>query len=390
MSRYVHITGWGAYAPPRIVTNQELTHIVATSDEWIQERTGIVERRIADEKDYTSTMAAKAGARALERAGLLPHQLQLIILASCSPDYLIPCTACIVQDALGATRSAALDINTACSGFVYGLSLATAMIQSGQYDNALVLGAECLSRVVNWTDRTTCVLFGDGAGGVVLQAAEAEGGLQAFALGADGSGGDLLTIHLGSRTPLTLDNLANSETLIKMNGSEVYRFGSRVLNQCVREVVAKAGLEVQDIDLLIPHQANVRILQKAAKQLGLPMERIFQNLDRYGNTSSASVPLALVDAIETGRVRTGDNIVMVGFGGGLTWAGCLVQWTFDPRTDTRGPIQRTVNSIQMRVAPVRGLARRVDRRLRAMEDRVRGRDTGRLDDNGRRNGHSSD
>ncbi len=374
MTRYVHITGWGAYAPPRVVTNDDLSHIVPTNDQWIRERTGIAERRVADERDHTSTMGIKAGARALEQAALDPHRLQLIVVATSTPDYLMPATACLVQDGLGATRAAAFDLNTACSGFVYALSVAGSMIQAGAYENALVVGAESMSRVMDWTDRTTCVLFGDGAGAVVLQASDAEGGLLGFSLGADGSGGDLLTVGMGTRNPPTVENLANGTSFMRMNGQEVFRFATRVVSQSTRDVMTAANLTVADIDLLIPHQANVRILQTAAKQLGLSMDRVFWNLDRYGNTSAASVPLALVDAIEQGRVQTGDRVVMVGFGGGLTWGACLLQWTFDPLTDTRGPLSRAVSSAQIRLSPLRSLGHRVDRRLRAVEDRVRGRE----------------
>jgi 3-oxoacyl-[acyl-carrier-protein] synthase III len=386
MTSFVHITGWGAYTPPRVVTNEDLSHIVATSDSWIRDRTGIVERRIADDRDFTSTMAIKAGTRALEQAGLDPHKLDLVIVATCTPDYLMPATACLVQDGLGATRAAAFDLNAACSGFVCALSVAANMIRSGMYQNALVVGSESISRIVNWTDRGTCILFGDGAGAVVLQGSEAEGGVLTFSLGADGSGGDLLKVALGTRVPPTLENLASGATYLTMNGPEVFRFAARVVNSSTRAVMTAAGLTVEDIDLMIPHQANMRILQAAAKQLDLPMERIFSNVDRVGNTSAASVPLALVDAIAAGRLKTGDYVVLVGFGGGLTWGACLLQWTFDPLADTRGPIQRAVNSAQIRLAPIRGIARRLDRRLRAVEGHLRGRDTGALNGSGRARG----
>jgi len=213
---------------------------------------------------------------------------------------------------------------------------------------------------------------------VVLQASDAEGGLLSFSLGSDGSGGDLLTVGLGTRNPPTIETLASGSNFMRMNGHEVFRFATRVLSQSTREVMASAGLGVGDIDLIIPHQANVRILQTAAKQLGLPMEKVFWNLDKYGNTSAASVPLALVDAIEGKRIHSGDRVVMVGFGGGLTWGACLLEWTFDPLSDTRGPMQRAISSAQIRLAPLRGVAHRLDRRLRAVEDQVRGRDVGAL------------
>jgi 3-oxoacyl-[acyl-carrier-protein] synthase-3 len=374
LNRYAHITGWGAYAPPRVVTNDDLAQLIPTSDEWIRERTGIAERRIADEGEYTSTMGLQAAHRALAVANLDPGRVELIIVATSTPDYLMPNTACLVQDALGAGRAAAFDLNTACSGFVYALSVAQGMILSGAYDNALVIGAESMSRVMNWTDRSTCVLFGDGAGAVVVQASEQPGGILACALGADGSGGELLTVKLGTRQPLTADNIALGEPFMKMNGGEVFRFATRIMNQSTREVAERAGLGVDDIDLIIPHQANTRILQVAAKQLGLPMERIYSNLDRYGNTSAASVPLALVDAIEAGRVHAGDRIVMVGFGGGLTWGACLVEWSFGPE-DRAWPVwRRALLGARVRLARLRSLLSRVDRRLAGIEDRLRRRD----------------
>ena len=374
MDRYAHITGWGAYAPPRIVTNEDLAHVVPTSDAWIQDRTGIRERRIADEGEYTSTMGIKAGRRALEVANLDPGRVELIIVATSTPDYLMPATACLVQDGLGATRAAAFDLNTACSGFVYALSVGASMIRAGAYDNVLVIGTESMSRVMNWTDRTTCVLFGDGAGAVVLEASDRPGGLLSFSLGSDGSGADLLTVRLGTRLPLGVGALATGETYMKMNGPEVFRFATRIMSQSTREVMARAGLGVADIDLIVPHQANTRILQVAAKQLGLPLERIFSNLDRYGNTSAASVPIALVEAIGAGRIQAGDRVVMVGFGGGLTWGACLLEWSVDPEGRTWPAWRRGVYWTRTRLARARSLLHRADRRLAALEDRLRRRD----------------
>jgi 3-oxoacyl-[acyl-carrier-protein] synthase III len=281
--RYAHITGWGAYLPPRIVTNEEIATLVPTSDAWIRERTGISQRHIADEEDHTSTMGIKAGRAALLKANLDPGRLGLVICATSTPDFLMPNTASLIQDGLGASRAAAFDLNAACSGFVYGLSVATSMIRSEQYDSALVIGSESMSRVMDWSDRSTCVLFGDGAGAVVLQASDRPGGVLSSALGSDGSGADVLTVGMGTRHPVTPERLANgSGPYMRMAGGEVYRFATRIVDKVTREVVEAAKLEIEDIDLIIPHQANIRILSKAAKQLGIPLERIYSNLDRYG------------------------------------------------------------------------------------------------------------
>lgn len=372
--RYAHITGWGAYLPPRIVTNAELAQLVPTSDDWIRERTGIRERRIAGEEDHTSDMGIKAGRRALAVANVDPGRLQLVICATSTPDYLMPNTASLIQSGLGATHAAAFDLNTACSGFVYALAVASAMIRSGVYENALVIGSESMSRVMDWSDRTTCVLFGDGAGAVVLQASDMPGGVLGTSLGSDGSGGDVLRVGLGTRKHFTPETLAAGDgPYMRMSGGEVYRFATRIMSSVTREVVEAASLTIDDIDLIIPHQANTRILQAAAKQLHIPMERIFSNLHKYGNTSSASVPLALVDAIEEGRLHAGDHLVMVGFGGGLTWGACLVQWHYDV-TDRQWPMwQRGLQGARFGLAGVKSWTQRAERQLRFMEIRLRRR-----------------
>jgi 3-oxoacyl-[acyl-carrier-protein] synthase-3 len=373
-SRYAHITGWGAYVPPRCVTNAELSQLVPTSDAWIRERTGIETRHIADDEDHTSTMAIKAGRKALQTANLDPGRLGLVICATSTPDYLMPNTASLIQDGLGATHAAAFDLNTACSGFVYALSVAASMLRSGAYDSALVIGAESMSRVMDWTDRTTCVLFGDGAGAVVLQASERPGGVLSFRLGSDGSGGDVLTVGMGTRNPITPEGLARGEgPFMKMAGREVYRFATRIVDKVTREVVEDAELEIDDIDLIIPHQANIRILAKAAKQLGIPIERIYSNLDRYGNTSAASVPLALVEAIQEDRIHAGDHVVMVGFGGGLTWGATLVEWTYDPADREWSLWQRGLQGARFGLAGVKSFAHRAERGVRFWEIRMRRR-----------------
>jgi 3-oxoacyl-[acyl-carrier-protein] synthase-3 len=385
-TRYAHITGWGSYAPPRVVTNDELAQLVPTSDEWIKDRTGISERRIADDHDHTSTMSIKAGRRALEVANLDPGRLDLVIVASATPDHLMPSTASMVQHGLGATNAAAFDLNAACSGFIYGLSVASTLVRSGAYDSVLVIGAESLSRVTNWTDRETCVLFGDGAGGVVVEASDRPGGVLGYDLGADGSGGDFITIGLGTRNPIYSDATPPGDNYIKMKGREVFRFATRIMEQSTRTVVGQAGLEVDDIDLIIPHQANSRILQVAAKRLDYPLDRLFSNVERYGNTSAASVPLALVDAIEQGRVRAGDKIVLVGFGGGLTWASCLVQWAYDPEDREWSAWRRGVQWTRYRVSGAKGWLNRADRRLAAVDDWLRRRDNGRMNGSDRSRG----
>lgn len=384
MSRYAHITGWGACVPERVVTNDDLAQIVPTSDEWIRGRTGIGERRVVDQEEYSSSLAVRAGQRALTVAQLDPARLDLVIVATSTPDYLIPSTGCLVQNGLGATNAAAFDLLAACSGFVYGVSLASAMIRNGDLDSALIIGSEALSRVMDWTDRTTCVLFGDGAGAVVLQASDAPGGVIKTTLGADGSGADMLTIGFGARLPQTVATVASGDNLLKMKGREVFRFATRIMGHCVQEVTESAGLSLDDIDMIIPHQANSRILQVAAKQLGIPMSRLYSNVERYGNTSAASVPLALVDAVNEGLIHAGDKVVLAGFGGGLTWAACLVEWSFGPEDREWSLWRRGLHGTRSRLARTRVLLNRAERRLAEMEDRVRRRDRER---NGFGNGH---
>jgi 3-oxoacyl-[acyl-carrier-protein] synthase-3 len=325
---HAHIVGWGKAVPQRTVTNEELAARVETSDEWIRQRTGIAERRIAAEGETTFTFALKAAQAALEVADLDPATLELIIVATVTPDHSFPATACLVQDALGARKAAAFDLSAGCSGFIYGVSLASDLLAAGAYRCALVVGAETLSRITDWTDRNTCVLFGDGAGAVVLQASETPGGIVSSVLGADGSGGDLLILPAGgSAAPATAETVAERQHFIRMQGQPVFRFATRIMPDAVQRVLAQAGLKVEDVTLLVPHQANDRILQAAARGLGLPEARTFSNLARYGNTSAASIPIALCEAIEMGRVRRDDLVVCVGFGAGLTWGAVAVRWS---------------------------------------------------------------
>jgi 3-oxoacyl-[acyl-carrier-protein] synthase-3 len=327
MARFAHITGWGMSVPTQILTNDDLAKMVDTTDEWIQSRTGIRERHIAGPRETTATLAVEAAAKALIVAGVPARHIDLIIVATSLPEHYFPSTACIVQDQLGASDAAAFDILAACSGFVYALSVASQMIVSGAYNNALVIGSETLSRLIDWNDRTTCVLFGDGAGAVVLQASEKPGGLLSFSLHADGSGSDSLIVPAGgSRLPASLETIEDNKHTIVMDGRGVYRFATRVIKSSVLEVIEKAGLTLPDIRLIIPHQANRRIIDSAAKDLGLSMDRFVVNVDRYGNTSAASIPIALCEAVADGRIHAGDNIVFVAFGGGLTWGSAVVKW----------------------------------------------------------------
>ncbi len=324
-----HIVGWGKYTPQRVLTNDDLSRMVDTSDEWIVTRTGIRERRIAGENETTATMAVQAARQALEGAGIGPEKVDLIIVATATPDYLFPSTACLVQDALGASRAAAFDLAAGCTGFVYALGVAAAMVESGAVQTALVIGAETLSRITDWTDRNTCVLFGDGAGAVVLRAGPDGGGVLATVLGADGSGKDLLMLPAGgSRHPASHRTIAERMHFIKMQGRDVFRFAVRVVPTATRQALEKAGLTLDDVALFIPHQANGRIIESAVRDLKLPPEKVYNNLERYGNTSAASIPIALCEAVEEGRLKPGDVVVCVGFGAGLTWGATVLRWTY--------------------------------------------------------------
>jgi 3-oxoacyl-[acyl-carrier-protein] synthase III len=323
----VGIIGTGKYVPERVLTNKELEQMVDTNDEWIVTRTGIRERRIAASEQATSDLAYEAAIKALEAAGVAAEDVELIIVATITPDMFFPSTACILQDRLGARRAAAFDLSAACSGFIYGLATATSMLQSGMYKNALVIGAECLSRITDYTDRNTCILFGDGAGAVVLGEVPAGRGFKSFELGADGSGGELLKVcGGGSRMPSTADSVDSKAHFIYMAGSEVFKFAVRIMGGAAEDALKKAGLDKSDIDLMIPHQANIRIIQSALNRLNLSEDKCMINLDRYGNVSAASIPLALAEAVEQGRVKEGDTLMLVGFGGGLTWGASALVW----------------------------------------------------------------
>ncbi|HEV2038206.1 MAG TPA: beta-ketoacyl-ACP synthase III [Candidatus Eremiobacteraceae bacterium] len=325
--RYAHIVGWGKYVPEKVMTNEDISKIVDTNDEWIQQRTGIRERRIADPKETASTMGLRAAKDALWIAGINPSDVELVIVATATPDYIFPATACLIQDALGAAHAGAFDLSVGCAGFVYALSVASSMISSGMANNALVIGSETLSRVLNWADRGTCVLFGDGAGAFVLRASEAPGGVLASKLGSDGSGGDLLMLPGGGgKHPFSQAMLDEGLQFISMDGAAVFKFATRVLGKAAKEVCELANLSMDQIDLFIPHQANQRIIASATKYLKLPEERVMVNVQKYGNTSAASIPIAFCEAVEQKRLKAGDHFVLVAFGAGLSWAACAAQF----------------------------------------------------------------
>lgn len=327
MARYAAITGWGSAVPEKVLTNADLEKLVDTSDEWITSRTGIKERHIVSPHESTSTMAIAAARQALERAGVSPWQVDLVICCTATPDFLFPSTACLIQHEIGAENAGAFDLEAACSGFIYGLSVGSQFIKTGDYKTVLVVAAEALSRFIDWTDRATCVLFGDGAGAVVLEASESGNGLLSFVLGAHGVGEDLIKLPAGgARQPATPETLESGAHFIKMNGQEVYRFAVRIMGDSAIEALEKAGLKNEDISLFIPHQANLRIISSIADRLGLDPEKTFIDIDKYGNTSAASIPIALCEAVEAGRVKPGDNILFVAFGAGLTSAASIVKW----------------------------------------------------------------
>jgi 3-oxoacyl-[acyl-carrier-protein] synthase-3 len=347
-------------APEAILTNDDLSKMVETNDQWIRERTGIHQRHIAGDDQFPSTLAVEASVKALTIANLRPTDLDLIICSTSSPEYIFPATACLIQDQLGATKAGAFDLLAACSGFIYALNMGAQAIRSGSIKSALIIGTETLSRFVNWKDRNTCILFGDGAGAFVLQASDEPGGVLSAVMHSDGSGGDLLTLQGGgSRYPANELTVHDGKHYIQMDGNEVFRFATRVMASATQEVLDCAGLKLDDIRWIVPHQANIRIIQAAARGLKLPMDRFIVNLQNYGNTSTASIPIAMVEAIEKGQIENGDKFVMVGFGAGLTWGALAAQWT--------GPIPSKghVHPEQYRrFAPLRSFVRRV---LRVIE-----------------------
>lgn len=325
---YAHITGWGMSVPPKVLTNDDLSKLVDTNDAWIRDRTGIRERHIASESDTSSSLGVEASYQALKVAGLLATDLDLIICSTSTPEHIFPATACLIQDKLGASNAGAFDLSAACSGFIFALNMGAQAIRSGSVKTVLVIGTETLSRFVDWTDRNTCILFGDGAGAFILQASEIPGGVQGVVMHSDGSGGDFLSVPAGgSAHPASEITVHTGQHFIHMDGKEVYRFATRVMAQATTEATLKSGWKVADLALIVPHQANYRIIDAAARGLKLPMDKFMVNVDKYGNTSTASIPIATVEAFQNNRLHAGDKVVLVGFGAGLTWGALAVEWS---------------------------------------------------------------
>ena len=327
MLKSVGIVGTGSYVPEKVLTNADLEKMVDTNDEWIVSRTGIKERHIVDPDTPVSELCYQAALKALEDANVAPEDVDLLIIPTVTADYAFPATACIVAERLGAKNAAAFDMSAGCTGFLYGVTTAAQFIATGMYRTALVIGAETLSKILNWEDRSTCILFGDGAGAAVLQPVEEGYGFLSYELGADGSGGKLLMLPGGgSQHPASLESVENKLHTLRMAGNEVFKFAVRIMGETALKALDKAGLQKEDIDLLVPHQANIRIVDSAVKRLGIDPERVVINLDRYGNMSAASIPVALDEAARGGRLKYGDNLLMVGFGAGLAWGATVLKW----------------------------------------------------------------
>jgi 3-oxoacyl-[acyl-carrier-protein] synthase-3 len=326
-TRTAGVTGLGMSVPSRVLTNHDLEQMVETNDAWIRERTGIRERRIAASGESTSSFAFEASLKALNAAGLEPAEVELIIVATATPDMLFPATACLVQHQLGAKRAAAFDLEAGCSSFIYAMAVGAQFISTGCLRNVLVVGADTLSKITDWRDRSTCVLFGDGAGAVVLQPVEPPRGVLSVVLRADGSGADLLKMPAGgSRLPTSEETARSGLHHLVMNGREIFKFAVRAMGEAAAEALRSGGLKQEEVDCFIPHQANVRIIDALAKRLCLPPEKVLINVDRYGNTSSASIPIALYEAVSTGRIKSGSLALLVAFGAGLTWGALALRY----------------------------------------------------------------
>ena len=325
--RTVSIIGTGSYVPEKILTNEDLSRMVDTSDEWIITRTGIKQRHIAAKDEHTSDMAAKSALKAIEQAKISPAEIDLILVATATPDMLFPATACFVQKKIGATNAACLDISAACAGFLFGVEIAQQFITSHTYDTVLVIGADKLTAITNWSDRNTCVLFGDGAGAAILRHRGGSHGVISTHIGSDGQYTDILFMPGGgSRCPITRENVDLNLQTIHMSGKEVYKQAVTAMLTAAQKALKQASLSIEDIACVIPHQANMRIIEAIADRLGIPLEKFYVNLDRYGNTSAAAVAIALDEANRSGRIKPGDYVLMVVFGGGLTWAGTVIEW----------------------------------------------------------------
>ncbi len=364
-TRFAHVTGWGMAAPDRVLSNDELAKMVDTSDEWILSRTGISERHIAVKGESTATLAIDAALRALESTDISAKDIDLIIVATSTPEYIFPSTACIVQDQIGATQAGAFDLSAACTGFIYAVNMAAQAIRSGSIENALVIGAETLSRFTNWEDRNTCILFGDGAGAFVLQASDQPGGVLTCVMRSDGSGESLLSLPAGgSKLPASHETVDKKQHTIQMNGREVFRFATRVMASATREAVSLAGWNLDDVTWVVPHQANMRIIEAAARGLRMPLEKFVINLSRYGNTSTASIPIAACEALQSGRIQDGDHLVLVGFGAGLTWGALTLEWVIPERKISRAARRR--RALVVLLARVRSFVRRIARKIEGL------------------------
>ncbi len=371
---YAHIVGWGMAVPERIMTNDDLSAFVDTTNEWILSRTGIRERRIASEKETTATLGLKAAQAALDVADILPTEIDLVICATSTPEYIFPSTSSLIQAWLGATHAGAFDLSAACSGFVYGLEMAAGAIRSGSARTVVVIGAETFSRIMDWNDRSTCVIFGDGAGAVVLRGSSVEGGILSSVLRSDGSGGDLLGVPtVGSIDIASIPTLSEGHKMGKMfmNGGEVFKFATRVIGESITQALDIAGLTVSDLKAIIPHQANMRIIQAAARSLKVDESIFVCNLERYGNTSAASIPIALCEAVQTGKVKPGDPIALVGFGGGLAWAAMVIRWGTPLPDDKTRLLRNQQRQITYRLAWWRALLSRAIRQLADTLQRMR-------------------
>ncbi len=363
---FAHITGWGMYVPEPILTNADISKMVDTNDEWIRDHTGIGERHIARENEFPSTLGVEAALKALAVANLAPTELDLIICTSSSPEYVFPATACLIQDQIGATKAGAFDMQAACTGFIFATNMAAQAIRSGSIKNALVIGTETLSRFVDWKDRNTCILFGDGAGAFVLQASDSPGGVISSVMHSDGSGAEALILPGGgAHFPSTEATVHEGKHFIQMDGKEVFRFATRVMGQAVLEALEPVKMTLDDVQWIIPHQANFRIIKTAAKYLKMSLDKFVINVERYGNTSTASIPIATVEAAQKGQIKPGDKIVFVGFGAGLTWGAMVVEWT--------GPIpakKQYIHPEQYRLfARSRSFLRRIWRHLEGLFSR---------------------
>ena len=326
--RHATITGTGSYLPEQVITNFDLEKLVDTSDEWIRQRTGIRERRMAEDDEATSDLCVRAARWAIKDANINPLDIQMILVATVTPDTFFPSTACYVQKGIGAKHASAMDISAACAGFLYGLDLADGLIRSGRYDTILVVGGEIFNKIVDWNDRGTCVLFGDGAGAAVVQATDEPKGILASYIGSDGDYADIDLLGIpagGSRMPVTQKAIDQKLDKIQMNGREVFKLGVRLMPEAAQRVLRQANVSIEDIDLLIPHQANLRIIEAVGDRLGMPREKVYINVDKYGNTSAATVIIALDEAIREGRAKPGDLLLLVTFGAGLTWGSTLLR-----------------------------------------------------------------